>query len=173
MVNALTTADQAKTTIVPVIMCGGSGARLWPASVPSYPKQFIALTDPQSCFQQTVLRARRLWPDATPLIVAGIAHAALVREQLQAIEVTAHLIVEPQPRDSAPAIAAAALWVAGRDPNAIAFVLASDHHIGDVAAFAIIAERAVTVAQQGYIVTLGITPSAPATAMAISIPARS
>ena len=158
------TDKQPATTIVPVIMCGGSGTRLWPASVPSYPKQFLPLVEAQSCFQQTMLRARRLWPDATPLIVTGSAHAALVREQLAAIGATAHLMIEPEARDSAPAIAAAALWIEARDPNAIAFVLASDHHIGDLAAFTTIAERAVAVAREGYIVTLGITPSAPATA---------
>src|ERR1700712_2943861 len=104
--------------IVPVIMCGGSGIRLWPASRPSRPKQFIPLIGDLSSFQQTVLRVSGIKGAATPLIVAGVGHEALLREQLAAIGVEATLLWEPQPRDSAPAMAAAAVSAVMRDPDA-------------------------------------------------------
>lgn len=145
-------------------MCGGAGTRLWPASTPVRPKQFIALAGRHSCFQETVLRAQLLWPGATPLVVAGTAHVALIGEQLAAIGAAAHLLIEPKPRDSAPAIAAAAAWIANRDPHAVAFVLASDHHIGNADAFRATAAQAVAAARQGFLVTLGLKPVEPATA---------
>ncbi|HEX7760686.1 MAG TPA: sugar phosphate nucleotidyltransferase, partial [Caulobacteraceae bacterium] len=126
--------------IHPVILCGGVGARLWPVSRPDRPKPFVKLFTNRSLFQDTVLRVAPL-PGApllgalTPLIVCGAAHAAQVTEHLAEIGVDGHLLVEPEGRDSAPAILAAAAWVREHDPAALALVVASDHHIPDAAAF--------------------------------------
>lgn len=151
-------------TIYPVIMCGGSGVRLWPASRPSRPKQFIRLIGERSIFQQTVLRVAGIAGAQAPLIVAGLGHAEAIRDQLAEIGVEAHLLLEPEARDSAPAMAAAAAWVAVRDPGAVMVVVASDHHIPDDDAFRAAAETAAQAAGGGQIVTLGVRPTAPSTA---------
>jgi len=92
----------------PVIMCGGSGTRLWPLSRPTRPKQFIPLIGAHSTFQQTALRLSKL-KDARPLlIVAGVGHADWIASELEAIDVVAEVLLEPSARDSAPAVAAAA-----------------------------------------------------------------
>ena len=153
-----------RPTVVPVILCGGSGTRLWPASRPSRPKQFLPLLGARSLFQDTVLRMRQLAGAAAPLIVTGQAHLEVIRSQLAEIEVEAFLIVEPEGRDSAPAMAAAAAWIEDRHPGAIAVGVASDHHIPDVGAFCAAAEVAVEAAQGGAIVTFGVKPAHASTA---------
>jgi mannose-1-phosphate guanylyltransferase/mannose-6-phosphate isomerase len=150
--------------IVPVIMCGGSGVRLWPASRPSRPKQFIPLIGELSSFQQTVLRVSGIEGAATPIVVAGVGHEAMLKDQLAHIAATATLLLEPQPRDSAPAMAAAAVSALLRDPQALLVVVASDHYVTDPEAFRAAALIAAEAAQKGQIVTLGITPTSPATA---------
>jgi mannose-1-phosphate guanylyltransferase/mannose-6-phosphate isomerase len=150
--------------IVPVIMCGGSGVRLWPASRPSRPKQFIPLIGDLSSFQQTILRVSGITGAAMPLVVAGIGHEAVLRDQLAGIRVDATLVLEPQPRDSAPAMAAAALVALIDDPEALLVVVASDHHIPDAEAFRAAVLVAAKAAGEGKIITLGIAPVSPATA---------
>ncbi len=150
--------------IVPVIMCGGSGVRLWPASRPSRPKQFIPLIGDLSSFQQTVLRVSGIEGAATPIVVAGVGHETLLKEQLAGIGASAALLLEPQPRDSAPAMAAAAVSALLRDPEALLVVVASDHHIPDADAFRAAVLVAAQAAQTDQIVTLGIAPTSPATA---------
>lgn len=157
----------------PVIMCGGSGTRLWPASRPSRPKQFIPLLGPLSSFQQTILRLAGAENAAQPVIVAGRIHAAAIREQLAALGVEATLLLEPEARDSAPAMAAAAAWVAAQDPDGVMVVCASDHHVPDAEAFRdAVNVAARSAAADGLIVTLGVRPSAPSSAYGYIQPAQ-
>lgn len=150
--------------IVPVIMCGGGGSRLWPTSRPSRPKQFLRLLGDRSLFQETIRRLSGLPGLLDPVIVAGVAHEVLIAEQLEEIGQAATVLLEPEPRDSGPAITAAMLHIAERDPHAIAVVLASDHHIPAVGAFQDAILRAVDVAGQGRLVVLGVKPDAPSSA---------
>jgi len=151
-------------TIYPVIMCGGSGTRLWPASRPNRPKQFIPLVGGQSTFQSTVLRLAAIEGAHRPLVIGGVGHADWIRRNLAEIGREADLLLEPEPRDSAAAVAAATAWVAARDPDAILAIVAADHHIPDADAFARAIETAAGAARSGWIVTLGVKPDHPATA---------
>jgi mannose-1-phosphate guanylyltransferase/mannose-6-phosphate isomerase len=150
--------------IYPVIMCGGSGTRLWPLSVPERPKQFIPLVAERSSFQSTVQRLAAIKDAVTPLVIAGLAHADWIRLNLAAIGATADILLEPEPRDSAAAVAVAAAWVAARDPDGVIAIVAADHHVPDAEAFARAVETAALAAAEGWIVTLGVRPDAPATA---------
>jgi len=148
----------------PVIMCGGSGTRLWPLSRPTRPKQFIPLIGAHSTFQQTALRLSKL-KDARPLlIVAGVGHADWIASELEAIDVVAEVLLEPSARDSAPAVAAAAAWIARKDPAGVAVIVASDHHVPDDDAFVEAIAQGGLAAARGWIVTLGVRPVAPSTA---------
>ena len=153
------------TTLYPVIMCGGAGTRLWPASRPSYPKQFLPLTGERSLFQDTVLRVAPLAEGGGRLIiVGGVRHATLIRDQLAELGVDAVVLLEPVARDSAAAMVAAAVWSEARDPEAINLFVASDHFIPDHAAFQDAARLAAAGAATGDIVTLGIRPLHPSPA---------
>ena len=151
-------------SVYPVIMCGGSGTRLWPESTPNRPKQFLPLVGARSMFQETALRVAPLAEGGVTLVVAGEAHRELIETQLADIGVQAAVLLEPEPRDSAPAMAAACAWISARDPDGVAVVVAADHHIPDAAAFQAAARVAVTGAQAGQIVTLGVSPTTPSTA---------
>ncbi|HEX9398067.1 MAG TPA: mannose-1-phosphate guanylyltransferase/mannose-6-phosphate isomerase [Burkholderiales bacterium] len=149
---------------VPVILAGGSGSRLWPMSRRLLPKQFLPLVAENTLFQETVLRARNVPGCSAPIIVANAEHRFLAAEQLQAIGVKpGALILEPLGRNTAPAIAAAALQAARADPDALLVVLPSDHLIRDSAAFREAVRLALEAAGQGLLVTFGIAPSRPAT----------
>ncbi len=154
---------EAVLTLYPVVLCGGSGTRLWPASRPHSPKQFLPLVGERSLFQTTVERVKEAPGAGQVLVVAGAGHVAAVRRQLAGIGANAVVIAEPEGRDSAPAICAAALWIAARDPEGVALVTASDHHIPDTAAFAAAAGLAAKAARRGAIVTFGVRPARPAT----------
>jgi mannose-1-phosphate guanylyltransferase/mannose-6-phosphate isomerase len=154
----------ASMRIYPVILCGGSGTRLWPASRPSRPKQFIRLIGDRSLFQYTVARVQGLAGAQAPIVVAGAGHRTAIERQLAELGILGVIIVEPEGRDSAPAIAAAAHWIAAHDPDGIAVVVASDHHVPDAAAFCASVEVAAVAAAQGRIVTFGIEPAGPSTA---------
>ena len=146
--------------IYPEIMCGGSGTRLWPASRPSRPKQFIPLSGNRSLFQETVLRVAPLEATGGKLIiVAGVSHRPWIVEQLAEIGVTAHMLLEPEARDSAAAMAAAAIWTEREDSQGINAFVASDHHVPDHAAFQEAVKIAAVSAADGRVVTLGVTPS--------------
>lgn len=151
--------------VFPVIMCGGSGTRLWPASRPARPKQFLPLAGQVSLFADTI---GRLLPSALVerfVVVAGRAHAGPVLQDLARLGLDADLLLEPEARDSGPAIAAAAVWIAARCADGVAIVLASDHHVPDPAAFRASVETAADVAaRQGRIVTLGVRPTRPSPA---------
>lgn len=156
----------------PVIMCGGAGTRLWPASRAARPKQFLDLTGGESLFRQTVRRVAPLaGTDGHVLIVAGVAHLPALRRQLADLGVPAVLLLEPEARDSGPAMAAAAAWLAARDPEAVAAFVASDHHIPDADAFRAALADAGAHARQDRIVTLGVQPTEPSPAYGYIRPA--
>ena len=147
-------------TIYPVIMCGGSGTRLWPASRPSLPKQFIPLAGNRSLFQETASRVAALANEGGELVIVGGAiHKRAILDQLEEIGVTGVILLEPEGRDSSAAMAAAALWTARRAPDAVNLFVASDHHIPDAEAFRQSVKEAVSAASEGRIVTLGVVPT--------------
>ena len=150
--------------IYPVIMCGGAGSRLWPASRPGRPKQFLPLTGARSLFQETVLRVTPLAAEGDVVVVAGLGHADAIAAELSAIGVEATILLEPEARDSGPAMAAAAAFVQRRDPDGVAAIIASDHHIPDAEAFRAAVRIAAEEAARGRIVTLGVTPTWPSPA---------
>ncbi len=151
----------ANTTIVPVILSGGSGTRLWPMSTPERPKQLLALTADETMLQLTALRTRGA-AFAAPIIVANAAHADEVERQLGAVGADPQaLILEPVARNTAPAIALAALAAGGGDTPLL--VMPSDHVIGDVDAFHAAIQAALPLVEQGWLATFGIQPDAPET----------
>ncbi len=151
------------TAIFPVILCGGAGTRLWPASRPDRPKQFLKLLGAYSSFQETLLRVRDLAEARDVIVVTGPAMVEMVREQAEEIGASITVLIEPQARNSAPAVAAAAVHVERLDPNAVMLMLAADHHVGQPAAFREAARTAAAAAEQGLIVTFGVRPTGPAT----------
>lgn len=151
--------------LYPVIMCGGAGTRLWPASRPSRPKQFIPLSGNRSLFQEAVLRTQPLVSDGGRIIViGGQAHRGAILEQLHEIDVVAQVLLEPEARDSAAAMAAAAAWTEQHDADGVNIFVASDHHIPDHRAFCDAVRKASECASKGYIVTLGVKPTEASTA---------
>lgn len=156
----------------PIIMCGGAGTRLWPASRPSRPKQFIALAGNRSLFQETVARVVALAEgEGSIVVIAGLAHRQAIEAQLSEINIEAPILLEPEARDSAAAMAAAALWVQQRDPDGIIAFVASDHYIPDATGFRAAVREAAPAAVQGRIVTLGIRPTEPSSAYGYLKPA--
>ena len=148
--------------IVPVIMCGGGGTRLWPASRTSYPKPFVPLLGDKSTFAHTLARVGDTRLFTAPMILASEAHRFLVADACASGDVmNAQLVLEPEARDTAAAITAAALIASRRDPEAIVLVLAADHLINDVEAFAAICQLALPAAKAGAIITFGIKPTGP------------
>ena len=148
----------------PVILSGGSGSRLWPLSRQNQPKQFLALIGSRSLYQETVLRASALPNARSPVTVCSEDHRFMVGEQLQEIGV-AHggILLEPMARNTAPAIALAALHLLSHDAQATMLVLPADHLIEDEAAFRDAVARAAVLAEQDWLVTFGIHPDAPET----------
>ena len=149
-------------TITPVILSGGGGTRLWPLSTPQTPKQFLALTGVRTMFQLTVLRTMNRQRFAAPIIVANAAHAGIVHKQLAEIGVTdATILLEPCARNTAPAIALAALAVGA--PQSVMLVMPSDHVIADETAFHRATEALLPLVQEGWLATYGINPTGPET----------
>ena len=148
----------------PVILSGGSGSRLWPLSRHNQPKQFLALMGEHSLFQETALRASRLDSAQPAVVVCSEDHRFMVGEQLQAVGL-AHggILLEPVARNTARAIALAALHVSKRDPDAVMLVMPADHLIEDERAFRDATARALALAGEGWLVTFGIAPGYPET----------
>jgi mannose-1-phosphate guanylyltransferase / mannose-6-phosphate isomerase len=150
-------------TIVPVILSGGTGTRLWPVSRKSFPKQFWPLVSDRSLIQDTALRGRGAG-FAPPVVVCNQEHRFVVAEQLRAAGIEgARILLEPVGRNSAPAITAAALLVAMENPQAILWMMASDAAIPDVDALHAVLETAAGAAAGGRIVTFGMKPKSAET----------
>ena len=145
--------------LIPLILSGGSGTRLWPVSRKNMPKQFLQLSGDGTLFQQTIARTRTLPEIGPPIVVASEDHRFLAADQLLEAGVTgATLMLEPLARNTAPAIALGALQALSHDPQALLLVLPADHLIGDTASFGQAVRHAMPAAQQGWLVTFGIRP---------------
>jgi mannose-1-phosphate guanylyltransferase/mannose-6-phosphate isomerase len=151
--------------VIPVILSGGVGSRLWPLSRGMYPKQLLCLTDPTlSMLQQTVSRSVGLENIGPSVIVCNQEHRFMVGEQLQQAGIKdAQILLESEGRNTAPAIALAAFSVAAKNPNELMLVMPADHVIGDLAAFQASIKRASVLAEEGSLVTFGIVPQGPET----------
>jgi len=145
--------------LVPVILAGGSGSRLWPLSRSIYPKQFLPLVSNLTLFQETVLRAQSIPHSKSPVVICHHEHRFLVAEQLKKIGVTgATIMLEPAGKNTAPAAAIAALYCLRRYQDSPLLVMPADHLIPDVESFIKAVDDAVLSGQAGYLVTLGVKP---------------
>jgi mannose-1-phosphate guanylyltransferase/mannose-6-phosphate isomerase len=149
--------------LTPVLLSGGVGSRLWPVSRETHPKQFLPLAGELSMLQETLQRTSGM-EEAAPIVVCNEEHRFMVAEQLRQVNIKASaLILEPEGRNTAPAVALAAIQALSGDPEALLLVLPADHLIQDVAAFAAAVTRAIPLAQQGRLMTFGVVPSGPET----------
>lgn len=149
--------------LTPVLLSGGVGSRLWPVSRETYPKQFLPLAGELSMLQETLRRTSGL-EETAPLVVCNEEHRFMVAEQLRQVDIRASaLILEPEGRNTAPAVALAAIQALASDPEALLLVLPADHVIRDVEAFADAVGRAIPLAQKGRLMTFGVVPTSPET----------
>lgn len=146
--------------ITPIILSGGSGTRLWPLSVEARPKQFLALASDQTMFADTLARTQDVDRFGPALIIGAERHSALMEQEVASLE-GARIILEPSARNTAPAIALAAIAAGGGD--AVMLVMPSDHVIADLPAFLAAVDAALPAAQAGWLVTFGIEPTGPET----------
>src|SRR5436189_2204646 len=162
---AATTMSEASMDkrIVPLIMCGGAGTRLWPASREVHPKQFLPLFGTRSTFQDTLVRVSDATLFERPIVVTNKAYRFMVLEQLGEIGIEADVLLEPMRRDSGPAIAAGAAFAQARDEDATVLALAADHVVHDTPAFLAACRQGLVAAQAGQIVTFGVRPERAAT----------
>jgi mannose-1-phosphate guanylyltransferase/mannose-6-phosphate isomerase len=149
--------------ITPVIVCGGTGTRLWPLSRESRPKQFMPLMGDLSTFQQVLHRVGDPAIFGRPIVVTNVEFRFAVAEQIQTAGYPADILLEPQGRDSGPAIAVAAEFASRRDPSAVLLVLAADHVMQDTEGFRTACKNALGQAAAGRIVTFGVRPDSPMT----------
>ncbi|MBQ5546819.1 MAG: mannose-1-phosphate guanylyltransferase, partial [Acetobacter sp.] len=150
-------------SLIPVILSGGSGSRLWPVSRKSFPKQFWPLLSTKTLLQETILRGIA-GGTTRPIIVCNVDHRFIIAEQLRAVgEDRACILLEPEGRNSAPAISAAAFLIAEENPEAVMWIMAADAAIQDEKALLKDLKVAVQTAMAGYIVTFGIKPTRPET----------
>jgi mannose-1-phosphate guanylyltransferase/mannose-6-phosphate isomerase len=160
------------TKILPVIMCGGSGSRMWPESRESLPKQFLPLIGERSTFQSIVGVVADPAVFDPLVVITNFDYRFRVAEQLREVGAEATIVLEPERRDSAAAVGAAAAWAALRDPKTVVAVLAADHIFNDGEQFARLCARARDVAAASEIVTFGIRPDHPATGYGYIHPAE-
>jgi mannose-1-phosphate guanylyltransferase/mannose-6-phosphate isomerase len=149
--------------MIPLIMCGGAGTRLWPASREVRPKQFLPLFGPGSTFQDTLVRVSDRSLFDRPIIITNAAYRFMVLEQLAEIGIEADVLLEPVRRDSGPAIAAGAAFAETRDRDAVVLALAADHVVRDTPAFIAAGRQGLAAAEAGRIVTFGVKPERTAT----------
>ena len=159
----MTSRHDSRKLIVPVVLSGGTGSRLWPMSRASFPKQLWSLVSERSMLQETVLRGKAAG-FAPPVVVCNEEHRFLIAEQLREVSVAqASIVLEPVGRNSAPAITAAALLVAQTHPDAVLWMMAADADSKKTDALSQAMEKAVQAAEQGRIVTFGMAPTRPET----------
>lgn len=149
--------------IIPVILCGGAGSRLWPLSRAARPKQFLKFGSDKTLFQNTVLRCRNPIFDPRPIVVSGENQRFLVAEDLLEIGLAADIVLEPMRRDSCAAIAAGCLVALKRSPDAMVLVLSADHIISEQHEFDAAVAAASIDAAAGLLTTFGVKPHSPAT----------
>jgi len=150
--------------IIPIILAGGSGTRLWPLSRQHYPKQLLKLFGNVTMLQQTLLRLKGIADLAAPVVVCNEEHRFMVAEQLHEIgEKNASILLEPIARNTAPALAIAAIHAATLDDDPILLVLSADHMISDVAVFQRAVGDAVKAAEKNHLATFGVQPTRPET----------
>ncbi|MBL8908188.1 MAG: mannose-1-phosphate guanylyltransferase [Rhizobiales bacterium] len=162
-----------KAKIRPVVLCGGSGTRLWPLSRPDFPKQFLALKGNASLLEQTLLRAAAAGGGEPPILIAAAQHRELVVDSLDRAGADAALILEPSGRNTAPAVAAAALVAAGRHPDDVLVVMPSDHVVDGIEGFVASVEAASRLARAGWITVLGVVPNEASSAFGYIVPGES
>ena len=150
-------------SLIPVLMCGGAGTRLWPVSRESMPKQFVQLIGDRSTFQQTLARIADPAMFARPIVITNADFRFIVAEQLRELDIAADIVLEPARRDSGPAVAVAAALAVRRDPAASVLVLAADHIVRKPEEFLAACRNAAAAVASGHIVTFGIRPTAAAT----------
>ena len=164
MVPTMPETPPPSPAIVPVILSGGTGTRLWPSSRESLPKQLLPLVSDRTMLVETALRAPPEAGFAPPIVVCNESHRFMVGEQLREAGITgARIVLEPEGRNSAPAIAAAAVLVAETAPDTPLWMMAADAVIADLAALHAAVLAAAAAARAGYVVTFGMTPTAPET----------
>jgi mannose-1-phosphate guanylyltransferase/mannose-6-phosphate isomerase len=156
--------QQGSAQIHPVILSGGSGTRLWPLSRAAYPKQLLPLVSERTLLQETAARNLSDVGFAAPLLICNDDHRFLVDEQLRLVGIEPQaILLEPLGRNTGPAIAAAALWLLARDPDALMLVQPSDHVVADTDAFHRAVMQGLAAAQAGRLVTFGVKPTRPDT----------
>ncbi|HJV75818.1 MAG TPA: mannose-1-phosphate guanylyltransferase/mannose-6-phosphate isomerase, partial [Noviherbaspirillum sp.] len=149
--------------LTPVILSGGAGTRLWPVSREAHPKPFMRIGDGKSLLIKTYERAQAVCGDRVPLIVTNREYYLRTQNELASQELKPHYLLEPVGRNTAPAIASAALWAAEQDTNSCLLVMPADHLITDTTSFQMAAEHAASLARDGFLVLFGIRPTAPET----------
>ena len=150
-------------TITPVLLCGGVGSRLWPVSRQGRPKQYLNLIGETSMLQQTLTRIESV-AQTSPIVVCNEEHRFLVAEQVRLLGITSPtIILEPEGKNTAPAIALAALAASASDPEVNLLVLPADHYVGKPSALIDAIEKAASASSQGKLVTFGLVPSRPET----------
>ncbi len=165
------TASAANSSrVIPLVLSGGAGTRLWPVSRESRPKQFLAFTSGHSLLQDTLKRCSGAPFADRPVIVALEDQAGYITAQAAELGLEADVVLEPARRDSCAAVLSGALHALRRDSDAMVLILAADHHINDPAAFRAAVAEALAAAEQGNIVTFGITPAFPATGYGYILP---
>jgi len=158
--------------IIPVLLAGGAGTRLWPVSRDALPKQFLPLIGPRSTYQETLLRVADRSVFAAPVVITGPDFRFFAQRQAEEVGVEATVLIEPLRRDSGPAIAAATAFAARQDPKAVVLALAADHVILDVDAFRATCLSGRAAAEAGHIVTFGIAPVEPKTSYGYLLPGK-
>ena len=148
--------------VLPFILCGGAGTRLWPLSREAFPKQFHRLTGPQSLFQETCNRLSG-GEFGKLSVLSNHQHRFLIQEQLQEIGLRADIALEPVSRNTAPAACVASLMAARSTPDALVLLAPSDHAIGEDASFAESVALGAEAARDGAVVTFGVKPDCPHT----------
>src|SRR4051812_22594575 len=155
---------QARGRIIPVLLSGGTGSRLWPLSRETYPKQLLSLLGEKTLLQQTAQRVADSSLFTDPMVIANAEHRFVIGEQLRAVGVSDPTIVlEPFGRNTAPAVTIAALLASEADPDAVILVMPVDHWVRDHAAFRTAVSNGLAAARHGRFVLFGLRPTGPET----------